>query len=240
LALAALILLSAGLGAEDLRAILERIDSMNRFSESYSAKLRITSYSPDAPASASGYRMYSKGMRKSLLVFVEPAKDAGKKIAMNGKSIWFYFPKARQSIIVRPVSGLTGSVAVGDVIGPPILELYDFSESRATEDGEGLYLEFKAKGSDSPYGKLVYEYRGGRIAGQGSYARSGTLLKTIRFEEYANTGRGGEYATRMRVQNAVYPEYYSIIEISDLRAREAIPDFYFTPEGLADAGAKLR
>ena len=223
----------------DVQAILGKIDAINRFSDSFSATLRITSRSPDAPIGVSAYRMYTKGLRKSLLVFTEPAKDAGKKIAMNGKSMWFYFPKARQSIIVRPVSTLTGSVAVGDTLGSPILELYDFSESRPTEDGGGLYLSFVARGADTPYGKVVYEYRGERIASQRSYARSGALLKIISFEEYADAGQDREYATKILVQNAVYPEYTSLIEISDLKKRENIPDFYFTPEGLADAGAKL-
>jgi outer membrane lipoprotein-sorting protein len=226
--------------AEELDTILSRIASINRFSESYSATLRIESHSPESPTGTSTYRMYSKGLRKTLLVFVEPRKDAGKKIAMNGRSLWFYFPRARQSIIVRPVSTLTGSVAVGDMIGEPLLELYAFSESLPTEDGQGSLLAFAARGADSPYGRIVYEYRGGRIASQACYARSGMLLKTIRFEEYAEAGKGQDYATRMRVQNAVYPEYYSIIRISDLRKREDIPDFYFTPEGLADAGAGLR
>jgi outer membrane lipoprotein-sorting protein len=237
-----LLLSALGCGAllaEDLKAILEKIDSVNRFADTYSAILRIASYSPEDPVALSSYRMYSKGMRKSLLVFIEPAKDAGKKIAMNGDSMWLYFPKARQSIIVRPVSTLTGSVAVGDMIGAPLLELYDFSESRPTEDGKGLALSFLAKGPESPYGKLVYEYRGGRIRGQLAYARSGTLLKKIDFVEYAQSAEGYEYATKIKVLNAVYPDYYSLIQISDLKKTKDFPDYYFTPEGLADAGTKI-
>jgi hypothetical protein len=224
----------------EVRELLGKIDSINRYSEAFSATLRIVSYAPDAAESVCLYRMYSKGMRKALLVFVEPAKDAGKKIAMNGSSMWFYFPKARRSIIVRPVSALTGSVSVGDTIGAPLLELYDFSASRPTEDGEGLYVEFSARTKDSPYGRIEYEYRDGRIARQLSFARSGTLLKKIYFEEYAESGRDREYATRIRVVNAIYPEYYSVISVSELRNRDSIPDFYFTPEGLADAGSKLQ
>jgi outer membrane lipoprotein-sorting protein len=224
----------------EVREILGKIDAANRYSEVYSAALRIESHAPGAETSVCVYRLYSKGLKKALLVFVEPAKDAGKKIAMNGSSMWFYFPKARQSIIVRPVSSLTGSVSVGDTIGAPLLELYDFAAARPTEDGRGYILSFVAKKKESPYGKVEYEYRAGRIAGQSSFARSGALLKTIDFEEYADAGRGREYATRLKIANAVYPEYYSIISISDLKDRASIPDYYFTPEGLADAGASLR
>lgn len=229
----------ATIGQEDVKAILGRIDSINRFSDSFSAVMKIASYSPDAPMSVATYRMYTKGMRKALLVFVEPVKDAGKKIALNGTSLWFYFPKARQSILVRPVSTLTGSVAVGDMIGAPILELYDFSESRPTGDGKGRMLSFVARSAESPYGKVEYEYRDGRIASQRSFTRSGTLLKTTTFLEYAETGGDREYATRIKIQNAVYPAYYSLIQISDLKGSAGFPDFYFTPEGLADAGTKL-
>jgi outer membrane lipoprotein-sorting protein len=241
LALACILLAIAAGGsrAEDLKAILGSIDAINRFSDTYSATLRIASYSPDRTVSECVYRMYAKGMRKALLVFTEPAKDAGKKIAMNGNSMWFYFPKARQSIIVRPVSSLTGSVSVGDTIGSPILDLYDFSASRPTEEGGGLYLDFVAKGAKSPYGRLVYEYRGGRIVKQLAYARSGVLIKIISFMEYAATELGNEYATTIKVQNAVYPAYYSLITIADLKKRDSFPDYYFTPEGLADAGTIL-
>jgi len=224
--------------AVDVQAILKEIDAVNRFSESFTAVMRVASYSPDDPPSISSYRMYSKGLRKALMVYLEPAKDAGKKIAMNGDSYWFYFPRAKQSMLIRPMNTLTGSVAVGDMIGEPVLDLYDFAGSEETGDG-GITLAFTAKGIASPYGKIEYEYRGGRIATQRCYTRSGILLKSVTFIEYAS-GPGGRYATKIRIQNAVYPEYYSLIQISDLKKVDSIPDFYFTPEGLADAGNPAR
>jgi outer membrane lipoprotein-sorting protein len=220
--------------AADVQAILKEIDAVNRFSDSYTALMRVASYSPEGAPSISSYRMWSKGVRKALMVYLEPAKDAGKKIAMNGDAYWFYFPRAKQSMLIRPMNTLTGSIAVGDMIGEPILSLYDLSGSEATGDG-GVRLTFTARGTASPYGKLEYEYRGGRIGTQKCYTRSGILLKTVTYVEYASLS-GGAYATKIKIQNAVYPEYYSLIQISDLKKVDSIPDFYFTPEGLADAG----
>ena len=224
--------------ALDPAAILREIEAGNRYSESYTAILRVASYSPDAAPSLTSYRMYSKGLRKVLMVYLEPAKDAGKKIAMNGDSYWFYFPRAHQSMLIRPMNTLTGSIAVGDMIGEPVLDLYEFSGSERAGDA-GLRLSFTAKGNSSPYGKIEYEYSGGRIASQKCYTRSGILLKIVTFIEYAQ-GTGSGYATKITIRNAIYPGYYSLIQISGLKTADSIPDFWFTPEGLADAGDRAK
>jgi outer membrane lipoprotein-sorting protein len=225
-------------GSAKVETILRQIDAGNRFAESYTAILRVASHEPDGPTSLTSYRMYAKGPRKILLVYLEPSKDLGKKIAMNGDSYWFYFPRAGRSMLIRPVSTLTGSIAVGDMIGQPLLELYVFAGSEESGDG-GTRLSFTARGKASPYGRVVYEYRDDRIVSQSCYTRSGLLLKVVTFVAYTE-GRDGPYATKMVVRNAVYPDYYSLIEVSALAAVPSIPDFWFTPEGLPDAGGSAR
>jgi hypothetical protein len=228
---------AAAAPSKEIAAILDDIAAINRFSDCFTGTIKIASFEPGKAPAISSYRMYSKGMRKSLLVYLEPAKDRGKKVALNGSSLWLYFPRAGRSMLVRPMNTLTGSIAVGDIIGEPPLELYDFAGAEAGQE-VGQRLAFTAKGPASPYGRMVYEYRGGRIASQEAYARSGILLKRVFFVEY-ELSEGRRFATKIKVQNAIYPDYYSLVQISGLKERGDIPDYYFTPEGLQDAGATL-
>jgi hypothetical protein len=163
-----------------------------------------------------------------------PKKDVGKKILLKKDKIWFYFPKAKQALVMNPQNTLLGTVSIGDVMSPPILELYEFrtSETVALEGNEMLKLEFVARTNTSPYGKMVYFYDGTRIVASESYTRSGILLKKAFFEGFITNADGAEYASKVKIENGVNPEYYALMKVTDLQEAESLPDYYFMVEGL--------
>lgn len=228
-------------GAEDVgptaevRSIIASIEAINRFADVYSARLSVSSASPETPQPiAIEYILFARGLKSSLLICTAPKRDEGKRILLRNESLWMYFPKAKRSIIVHATNSLTGSLSVGDMVSPPLLDLYAFERAHAAEGG-ALLLSFTAKNSRVPYGRVVYRYENGSIVAQQSYTRSNILMKTITYEAFVQTDDGHRFASRVRVQNAVYPAYYSIIEIRNLKKVPTFPDFYFTPEGMESA-----
>jgi hypothetical protein len=232
-----LVLIVASVQAEEppeLRKILERIDTINTFSDIYTGKLQIASFAPNKKPVVNAYTIYVKGLDNSLLIQKAPKKDVGKKILLKKDKLWFYFPKAKQAIVINPRNTMLGTVSFGDVMSPPILELYEYSTSETLKlDGnEMLRLEFSARTNKSPYGKMVYYYHDTRIVASESYARSGILLKKASFAEFITNAEGAEYASKIKYENGINPEYYALIKVSDMEEVDSLPGYYFMIEGL--------
>ena len=64
-----------------------------------------------------------------------------------------------------------------------------------------------------------------------SYTRSGILLKTAEFSNFVINPDGSNYATRIRIKSALNPGFYSLIQISDLKIRDDLPDYYHVGVG---------
>jgi outer membrane lipoprotein-sorting protein len=219
---------------KELDQVLGQINALNHFSSVYTAYVKISSYEPRKNPKISEYAIYVKGLDNILLCQKAPKKDLGKKILLKRDKIWFYFPSARRAIIINPTNTLFGTVAVGDVVSPPVLELYQLDQSESVvKDGQNaLMLSFSAKTPRSPYGKLVYYYSDSRIIAAESYTRSGILLKKASYEEFVTNSGGGAYASKIKVENGVNPQYYAILTVSDLTEVPSLPDSYFLVEGL--------
>lgn len=106
----------------ELQKILEQINTINTFSNVYTSTVQIASFAPGKKTVVNSYSTYTKGLDNILLIQHNPKKDAGKKILLKKDKIWFYFPKARKAIVINPSSTLLGTVSIGDVLSPPILD----------------------------------------------------------------------------------------------------------------------
>lgn len=159
---------------------------------------------------------------------------------MKQDKMWFYFPKAKRSIIVNPSGTLFGTVSIGDVLSPPLLDIYKYDGYRTeVKDGKNLLvLTFVANSNRAPYGKLIYYYADTRIVKCEAYTRSGILLKVAYYQEYAPIQSGGEYASITRIESGVNKSFYSIIKTTNLVKVESLPDSYFAVEGLDKINVK--
>lgn len=218
----------------DIEVILEQINIINTFSDTYTGVLQVASFAPEEETRVNAYTLYVKGLDNILMVQTAPEKDVGKKILLKKDKVWFYFPKARQALLINPRNTLLGTVSIGDVMSPPVLDLYEFTYAeQVTRQGqEMLKLEFIARTNKSPYGKVVYYYHHKRILASDAYTRSDILLKRAFFGEFVTNSEGAEYASKIKVENGVNPEYYALIKMSNLKEVKDLPDYYFMVEGL--------
>jgi hypothetical protein len=52
---------------------------------------------------------------RNLVRYVEPPRDAGKMVLLDGRNLWFYDPSSKASVRISPQQRLIGQAAIGDV-----------------------------------------------------------------------------------------------------------------------------
>ena len=53
---------------------------------------------------------------RNLIRYVEPPRDAGKLVLLDGTVLWFYDPASKASIRISPQQRLIGQASIGDVL----------------------------------------------------------------------------------------------------------------------------
>ena len=115
---------------------------------------------------------------KNLVRYVEPPRDAGKMVLLDGTRMWFYDPASRVSIRISPQQRLVGQASNGDVVTVNLARDY-----RATIAGEETLkdadrqnracwrLELAAATEDAIYSRIEYGVERARAYGR----ETGTL-----------------------------------------------------------------
>ncbi len=123
----AILLFSNTLLAQSVQAtltakdILKRSDKVRNPDTPFSTHLTLTEYSQAKKVDSITLKVYSKqqknnGQYRSLVQFLAPKRDAGKKLLQNGNEIWFYDPAAKNSIRMSAQQRLMGQASNGDVM----------------------------------------------------------------------------------------------------------------------------
>jgi len=120
-------LLSSGTLAAEIQAtltakeILKRSDKVRNPDTPFSIHLTLTEYNQAKEVDKVALKIHSKqqknnGQYRSLVQFLMPKRDTGKKLLQNGNEIWFYDPAAKNSIRMSAQQRLMGQASNGDVM----------------------------------------------------------------------------------------------------------------------------
>ncbi|MFX8887307.1 outer membrane lipoprotein-sorting protein, partial [Acinetobacter baumannii] len=58
----------------------------------------------------------ASGQYDNVVRYVDPPRDAGKIVLLNGSRMWFYDPASKASVRISPQQRLIGEAANGDVV----------------------------------------------------------------------------------------------------------------------------
>lgn len=181
-----------------------------------------------------GYRILSLGNERTLVLTMAPAVDRGQILLMRDKDLWIYLPKVTQPVRLPLSQKLTGQVANGDLARANFRGDYNSKLLREEPiDGRDYYvLELIAARSGVTYNKVHYwvDKENHRPYQAEFYTRSGKLLKTARYEGYADLG-GAPRPTRLVLQDATGRRQRSEMSYSDMVFKE-LEDHQFTKEYL--------
>jgi outer membrane lipoprotein-sorting protein len=197
-AFAALLATHAALSfAQSAQEIVAATDKVRNASQPFRSTLTLTEYVAGQERAHSGFVLFSKedsaGHFRNLLQYVEPPRDAGKRVLLDGRSFWFFDPASQASVRISAQQRLTGQAAIGDVLTVNLGVDYaaTLTGTESIDDASRQKrtcwkLELKAATDTAVYNRVEYWVEQGTfrpVKGK-FYSDSGRLLKIIYYRNF--------------------------------------------------------
>ena len=198
-ALAALMLLAAGAAlAQTAQEIVTATDQVRNPAKPFRSVLALTEYVGGRERDHDTLAVFSKedpGTRqfRNLVQYLEPARDAGKRVLLDGHSLWFFDPDSKVSVRISPQQRLIGQAAIGDILTVNLATDYTAAivgveaiDDATRQSRRCWHLDLKAANDLATYSRVEYWVEQGSyypIKGK-FYADSGRLLKIVYFRDF--------------------------------------------------------
>ena len=175
----------------------------------------------------------------NIVRYVDPPRDVGKMVLMNGSNMWFYDPSSKVSVRISPQQRLMGQASDGDVVTANLAKDYtakldgeETLQDADRKDRASWHLDLAAASADAVYSRIEYWVEKGTnqpVKGK-YYSDSGRLLKIAYFHKIADQ-LGGKRPSETIIIDAVDQNLVTTMSNSDMRAQE-VPDAWFQREYL--------
>lgn len=229
------------------QTVIARSDAVRNPDRPFRLDLRLTEYVDSSERNEIILRVYSKidrtsGQFKNLVRYMEPPRDLGKAVLMNGTTMWFYDPASKSSVRISPQQRLVGQASEGDVITVNLAKDYS-AKLVGPHDGETLddadrkprkcwHVELTPDNDVAIYGRVEYwvekdTYR--PVKGK-FYSDSGRLLKIAYYHKYQEQ-LGVFRPSEIILIDAVNAKLATTINSSGIHAMD-IPDSWYQREFL--------
>ena len=220
-------------------AILAASDAIRNPSKPFSIVVTLSEYKQEQRSDDYRLLVFSKadsqnGQYKTLVRYVEPARDVGKLMLKNGNDLWFYDPASKASIRISPQPRLLGQVSNGDVVTVNLAKDYEAgsAEEESVKDGnqqlrQAYRLNLKAASRDVTYDHIemwVDAANSGPIKAK-FYSDSGALLKTAYYRRYQQE-LGTLRPTEVIIIDGLNPKWVTIMRYANYQYRD-IEDAWF-------------
>src|SRR5258708_14375499 len=118
---AALSILSVAAHAQSATDIIAARDKVRHPQHSFRSTVTFSEYTAGTEQTHEALAVFSKEdpqthQFRNLIKYVEPPRDAGKRVLLDGRSLWFYDPASKTSVRISPQLRLVGQAAVRDVL----------------------------------------------------------------------------------------------------------------------------
>jgi outer membrane lipoprotein-sorting protein len=236
--------------APEARQIIAATDRVRNPHEPFRVTVTLTEYVGGSERNHDGLVVFSKedpgtGQFRNLIQYVEPPRDAGKKVLLDGHSLWFFDPASNISIRISAQQRLIGQAAIGDVLTVNLAVDYTASiagaetiKDAARADRSCWHLDLKAANDQAVYAHVEYWVEQGTnfpIKGK-FYSDSGRLLKILYYRSFA-PALGAVRPTEAVIIDAVDTSLATAATFGDYRSAE-IPDAWFQRDYLPRLQAK--
>ena len=182
------------------------------------------------------YEILNNATGSGLVKTIFPERQQGRKLLMEGSSLWLYTPDIKRAARVSMQQKLTGEIANGDLAKTNFAGDYNATilGSETVNGVETYHLSLKAKHSEVTYSKLEYWVAKKDFLPVKTvfYAVSGKVLKTGAYSE-PKMVLGNKCITKFVVTDAVDTTRKSIVFYSNHK-RGHFPDTIFSKEALSE------
>ena len=224
--------------AQSAQEIVAAADKVRNAEQSSRSTLVLTEYVSGQERSHSTFVLFSKedsaGNFRNLLQYVEPPRDAGKRVLLDGRSYWFFDPASQSSVRISAQQRLVGQAAIGDVLTVNLAVDYSATllgtesiDDAARQKRTCWHLELKAATETAVYNRVEYWVEQGTfrpVKGK-FYSDSGRLLKIIYYRNYIER-LGAVRPAESVIIDAVDSTLATIAVFNESRFQE-VPDAWF-------------
>ena len=224
--------------AQSAQEIVAAADKIRNPEQPFRTTLTLTEYVSGQERSHSGFVLFSKedgtGHFRNLLQYVEPPRDAGKRVLLDGRSFWFFDPASQASVRISAQQRLTGQAAIGDVLTVNFAADYSASltgmetiDDAARQKCNCWHLDLKAASEIAVYNRVEYWVEQGSLRPvKGKfYSDSGRLLKIIYYRNFVER-LGAVRPTEAVIIDAVDSSLATISSLGESRLQD-VPDAWF-------------
>ena len=219
--------------------ILQRSDKVRNPDTPFATQITLIEYNKAKKVDTLILNVHSKrqkknGQYRSLVAFIKPQRDAGKKMLQNGNEIWFYDPAAKNSIRMSAQQRLMGQASNGDVMTSnfsldyQVELLGEEAIKDTTKKSRMAYrLYMTAKTSDVTYAfvDLWVEKNSFHPVKAKFYSSSKRLMKIAYYSNFQEQ-LGRVRPTKMLIIDGVNTHKVTLMQMSNYRAVN-IPDAWF-------------
>ena len=239
LSVAAALFLSGLAHAQTAQEIVTATDKVRNPGQPFRTTFRLTEYVGGQERDHDSLVVLSKEdpatrQFRNLVQYLEPARDAGKRVLLDGHSLWFYDPDSKVSVRISAQQRLIGQAAIGDILTVNLAADYtasvlgtDTIEDAARQPRQCWHLELKASNDQATYNRVEYWVEQGSfypIKGK-FYADSGRLLKIVYYRNFAMR-LGAVRPTEAIIIDAVDSSLATTVAFGEY-AYQDIPDAWF-------------
>jgi len=224
--------------AQSAQEIVAATDKVRNAEQSSRSTLVLTEYVSGQERSHSTFVLFSKedsaGNFRNLLQYVEPPRDAGKRVLLDGRSFWFFDPASQSSVRISAQQRLVGQAAIGDVLTVNLAVDYaatllgtETIDDAARQKRTCWHLELKAATETAVYNRVEYWVEQGTfrpVKGK-LYSDSGRLLKIIYYRNYVER-LGAVRPAESVIIDAVDSALATIAVFNESRFQD-VPDAWF-------------
>src|SRR5262252_8418774 len=233
-----LTLYAASALAQNAQEIVAATDKVRNAEQSSRSTLVLTEYVSGQERSHSTFVLFSKedsaGNFRNLLQYVEPPRDSGKRVLLDGRSFWFFDPASQASVRISAQQRLTGQAAIGDVLTVNLAADYSASltgtetiDDAARQKRNCWHLDLKAASEIAVYNRVEYWVEQGSfrpVKGK-FYSDSGRLLKIIYYRNFVER-LGAMRPAESVIIDAVDSSLATIATLGESRFQD-VPDAWF-------------
>ena len=219
--------------AQDASALLVEVDARRSIPD-MDFELVITSYQGQDVLDANtlwGWVKATSEGNKTLLAFAEPASVRGRKMLMDGPTVYLLFPRTRNPIRLSPLQVLLGQSSNGDVARTGFAQEYD-AKGLTTEDVDStpcwvFDLAAKADHQGSSYRrvKLWVEKAGLKPVAADFYSSSDKVLKHAVYADWRPVG-DKQLSYRLEITDGTDASLHTVLQYTRV-GRQAFPDSAF-------------
>jgi len=196
------------------------------------AKYHFTNFRIDKTTQTYTLRVKSRSGNHVHVLFVEPARDAGREILNKDGEIWSFLPDSRKVIRLTDRDSIgNGDFNNADVLRLNWLDQYNMALVKETKNQ--YIVEMTAKeGISVPYYliRLWVLKEGNQPVQQYFYDNSGHHLKTLKYRNIKNFGNISRPASLV-MENVITGQKTSL-EVIEFQSVDNLPENLFRPDAL--------